>query len=196
MSDQVWITLITTLGYVGTAGVTVGVTMWFQSKRENTARAIEAEREKARQLHELHRDQHAKQYEFTLQQYREQREACSALVAATQQFQVMAISRYTVREVRNHPPRPGTPLDFDPAAEAALSIASEERAATYSAEAMKLLRVDEDAARVVALYQALPRSRLLNAPKDADARREWQDAVAALQQAIFDYLRLKREALA
>jgi hypothetical protein len=83
--------------------------------------------EQQRQEHERQRERDTRKYQFNLRQYREQRRACSALLAATHHFQVGAVARYQFDAAMS---KPRTPETLGAAsAEAKLRDSEEERAA-------------------------------------------------------------------
>ena len=70
-----------------------------------------------------------------------------------------------------------------------------ELATKYADQALQRLGVDEGASRVIDAYHLLPISQFLDAPDNKDVRQAWNEAGAALRQAVFDYLRMLEEQL-
>lgn len=153
----------------------------------------QAKGEKERQLHELRRDRLATYASFGFEEYRECRDACGKLLAATQHFLTAAGARKAAIDAYGKFPTPKT-LGTG-SAEFSVFDSAIDRAAQYADEALRVLRVDEDAAAVVEAYQMLPTPALLDAPKDADVKRRWRESVAQLQQEIITYLQAKRAKL-
>jgi hypothetical protein len=143
--------------------------------------------------HDLRREQFTKYYELRLQEYRERREACEALLASTHHFATAASARQSAFEAMN---LPRTPENLGAAsAEAEMFKSTEDLASKYADQGLRLLRADEDAGQVVKAYQSLPAGRLLDSPKDKGVQQVWRGGVEELQQTIFDYLRMLRERL-
>ena len=150
--------------------------------------------EKQRQEHELRRDRAIRDYEFNLQRYKEQYDACAALIAAVHDFQVMATARYQAREAMRKPQSPET--RGAAIAEAQIAYDAQEHAGQKSSHALPLLAADEDATEVVRRYRSLPAGPLFDNPMDRDARRAWKEGADELRQTIFAYLRPLKDKLA
>jgi hypothetical protein len=150
-------------------------------------------RSRSNHAHELRRDRQAKYYDFRLQEYRDRREACESLLAATNQQSILASTWKTGREALALP-RTAESLAAA-AAEAQLFTDSRNLGAKYADHALQRLGVDERAAGVLDAYYSLPFRRLVETPDDKDVKRDWREAREALRRAIFAYLHMLEEQL-
>jgi len=185
-SDQV----VIALGILAVAGpiVTAGVGWWFQGEREKANHAAEVERDRVQQNHELRRDRQARFLESRLANYRERIKACETLLASVRQTSIVAELRQHASEEWNKPRSEESVAAYN--AVAGAYSQSRELAERYATEALQLLGVDEDAAKIIEAYYALPLDAFLQAPFDKDVRPAWMGAVGTLRQAVYDYTRL------
>jgi hypothetical protein len=144
-------------------------------------------RDRSTQAHELRRDRQAKYLDVRIEQYRERRAACEALMASVNQQSILASTWLRAREALAM--RPTTESRAAAAAEAQAFTDSRDLAAKYADQALQRLGVDEGAVRVIDAYYALPIGHLVDAPDDQAVKQAWKEAKEALRQAIFDYLR-------